>query len=295
MDSEATWKDTSIKPINRKHSNLNMSTPIEEADRFLLKNGLDKIDFNETSYAWGFRENEPIIALIQSIDGGEVFQSVMSLYWASAEYIAKPWCLLLVVDDLPPPQRQMLESLSKQYNIQQIENKELLHTVQNQLKRLTEILIEYIPEDSENPIKALGESMKGWRTEKPATEFNYGLNIEVGNLDLYRENDQLVPSRKTIPLTAASDETRIEGILPRLISNQNGLHFDTEHRNLPMVFRLTVGEKSELVMRFEADKSNIIEATSFWSLHQSFIHTNKLAFIEPNTGDILFNCVRVTG
>ena len=33
-----------------------MSTPIEKADQFLQENELDRIDFHETSYAWGFRE-----------------------------------------------------------------------------------------------------------------------------------------------------------------------------------------------------------------------------------------------
>ena len=270
-----------------------MSTPIEKADQFLQENELDRIDFHETSYAWGFRENEPIIALIEGSDGGSVFQSVMGLYWASAEYIAKPWCLLLMVDNIPLPQMQMLEKLSKQYNIQQVSGETLLPIISSQLKKLTEILDEYIPENTSDPIKTLGESMRSWSAVKPVHEYTYHPEIEVGPLDLYRENGQLVPSRKTVPLIAASGEKRVEGILPRLMDIKNGLYFDTEHRNLPMVFRIRTGDEPMLVTRFEADKCNIVEATSFWSLHQDFKQTNRLAFIEPNTGDILFNCVRV--
>ena len=112
----------------------------------------------------------------------------------------------------------------------------------------------------------------------------------MGNLDIYKEKGELVPSRKTIPLTASTGKTRIEGILPRLISIKDGLFFDTEHRNLPMVFKLILCDSSRLVLRYEADKGNIVEATSFWSLYQCFFSTGRLAFIELNTGDILFSC-----
>jgi hypothetical protein len=270
-----------------------MPSPIEEVEAFLLENGLNRIDFHGTDYAWGFREDEPIIALIQSSDGGAAFQAAMSLYWAAAEYIAKPWCLFLEVEGLALHHRQMLDNLTKQYNIQVLSGDvKLFVSVKNQLNRLVTILEEYIPVCSTEPLKALGDSVKTWREEKPVNEYRYDLEIETGKLGIYEENGALIPSRKTIPLTAASSDVSIEGILPRLVNIEDGLSFDTEHRNLPMVFKLHIGETSQLVTRFEADKSNIIEATSFWGLHQGFTLTNKLAFIEPNTGDILFNCLR---
>ena len=145
---------------------------------------------------------------------------------------------------------------------------------------------------SKVPISALRKSIKQWREKKPVHEYSYMVEVETGNLDIYRENGELVPSRKTIPLTVSTGKARIEGILPRLISIKEGLFFDTEHRNLPMVFRLEIGVLSRLVFRYEADKGNIMEATSFWFFYQCFLSTGKLAFIEPNTGDILFSCVR---
>ena len=268
-----------------------MPAPFKEVEKYLQENGLDRIDFQGTDTAWGYRENEPIFAIIQSSDGGAAFQSAMSLYWAAAEYIMKPWCLFLLVDELAPHFLQMLENLRSQYNIQIIPSEDLLlDVVRKQLERLTTILDRYIPEDAENPSKALSESIRGWKEKKPASEYEHNVAIETGSLEVYKENGQLVPSRKTIPLTAVSGETRIDGILPRLVSIEDGLSFDTEHRNLPMVFRLHIGEEAKLVTRFEADKGNIMEATSFWSLHKEYTRTKKLAFIEPNTGDILFSC-----
>ena len=268
-----------------------MPTPIEEIDIYLQENGLDRISFHGIDLAWGFRKDEPIIGIINQGEASAAFQAAMSLYWASADYITKPWCLLLAVNGMAPQQLQMLENLAKQYNIQVVSEERLLPTVREQLNRLTKILRVYV-DDAQNPIKALGESIKQWRREKPANEYSFNVEIKTGSLEIYMENGELLPSRKTIPLTASSNETRIDGILPRLLSVEDGLFFDTEHRNLPMVFKLHIAEDSELVLRFEADKSNIIEATVFWSLYRSFTLTNKLAFIAPNTGDILFSCGR---
>ncbi len=268
-----------------------MPSPVESLDTFLLDNGLTRINFHGTSHAWGFRDDEPIIALITEQPPGLAFQSAMSLYWASADYISKPWCLLIDAD-IPLHQKELLENLATQYNIQQVNGENLVDTASLQLQKLVEILREYIPKDSDKPIETLGKSIKSWRSEKPFYENSYKIDIQTGNLDIYKENDELVPSRKTIPLTLSSSDKRIEGILPRLISIENGLLFETEHRNLPMVYKIDTGE-NRLVMRFEADKSNIIEATAFWGLQISFTVTKRLAFIEPNTGDILFNCVGV--
>ena len=269
-----------------------MSSPIEVTDRFLRENSLNRIDFHGTDYAWGFRENEPIIALIAKRDREAAFRAAMELYWGSAEYIPKPWCLFIVVEDIAPHHRQMLDNLAKQYNIQVISGASLLEAVKEQLQVLLQILKTYIPTDSENAMMSLGESIKGWKKEKPAHETSYRVEVETGNLEVYMENGVLVPSRKTIPLTIQSGEKSIDGILPRLVDVENGLFFDTEHRNLPMVFRLFIDKEARLVLRFEADKGNIVEAASFWGIFQSFTDTKRLAFIEQNTGDILFSCRR---
>ena len=268
-----------------------MISAVEELNSFLMGNGMEAISFHGTDYAWGFREDEPVIALIVKRDGSEAFQAAMSVYWASAEYIAKPWCLFIIAD-LEPHHRQMIENLARQYNIETKSPENLLSKTEIQLEKLTEILEAYIPEDSENQLLSLGDSIKRWREKKPVKERSFNIQVETGNLDVYRENGELVSSRKTIPLTTKSGDSSIEGVLPRLISVDEGLYFDTEHRNLPMVFKLRVSEASTLVLRFEADKSNLIEATSFWSLFKKFTSMNRLAFIEPNTGDILFSCKR---
>ena len=269
-----------------------MSSPIETIDHFLQQKGMIRIEFHGTDYSWGFRENEPVIAVIAEGDGGTAFQSAMSIYWASAEYIPKPWFLFISVDGVAPHHRQMLDNLAKQYNVQIVAIEELSESVEEQLERLLRILSVYVPEGSPDPIMDLGKSIKRWREEKPEHEYSFNVSTKTGNLDIYKENGDLVPSRKTIPLTASSNNARIDGILPRLISVNEWLLFDTEHRNLPMVFKLYIGDSSSLVLRFEADKGNIGESVSFWSLFQGFLSSGRLAFIEPNTGDILFSCVR---
>jgi hypothetical protein len=268
-----------------------MDSQITAVDEFLRKQGLERIEFHGTDYSWGFRENEPVIALIAKGDGGAAFQAAMSLYWASAEYIVKPWCLFISVEDIAPHHRQMIENLSRQFNINMVPIDVLFESVEEQLDDLVKILEAYVPEGSIEPFIDLGKSVRSWGEEKPANEYSYNVTIEVGNLDVYKEGDELTPSRKTIPLTVTAGETKIDGVLPRLVKvDDSGCFFDTEHRNLPMVFRLFIGDSSRLVLRFEADKCNMIEATSFWSLYHGFLRTGRLAFIEPNTGDILFSC-----
>ena len=286
-------KDISGKPINTGTINHTMPKPIEELEKYLQENGLTRIEFHGTSYAWGFRENEPIIALINEKDPGIAFQSIMSLYWASADYITKPWCLLIEAENIPSHQRNMLDNLASQYNIKQVSEDTIFDTARKQLDYLIDILNEYIPENSERPLQDLGESIKNWRQEKPAKEYIYEAQIETGNIDIYKENNVLTPNRKTIPLTAISGDKRVESILPRLVEAEKNLVFDTEHRNLPMVFKLIIGEDSRLITRFEADKGNIIEAAGFWGLYHAFNESKRLAFIEPNTGDILFDCTRI--
>jgi hypothetical protein len=265
---------------------------INAIESLLLKNGLHRIEFNGTDYSWGFRENEPIISILLSQNDGTTYQKAMRLYWATADYVAKPWCLLITLDNLAQNHIDLLENISKQYNISLTKRNELLSSISIQLVALTSILREYIPQCTVNPLKELGESVKSWKEDKPVKEYNYEVNIRTGNLEIYKENEVLVPSRITIPLMVTANETRIEGILPRLVNIDKGLFFDTEHRNLPMAFKMRIGNTSELTLRFEADKSNINEATIFWSLYQEFMRTNRLLFIEPNTGDTLFNCLR---
>lgn len=266
-----------------------MPSHIEEIDAYLQEKGMDRVEFHGIDQSWGFREGEPIIGVIGRRESA--FQAAMSLYWASADFITKPWCLLLVDSGLHDQQKAMLDNLSRQHNIRMVSEDRLFTVIESQLDWLVKVLDVYI-EYNENPINSLGESMKKWRTDKPAHEHSFRVDTETGKLDVYMENGELSPGRKTIPLTVTSDDARIEGVLPRLVSTENGLLFDTEHRNLPVVFKLQVAEDSELVMRFEADKSNIIEATVFWGLFNSFTVKNKLAFIAPNTGDTLFSCWR---
>ena len=269
-----------------------MPNDIKPIESLLLKNGLERIEFNGADYSWGFRENEPIISILFSQNDGTTYQKAMSLYWAAADYVSKPWCLFITIDHLAQSHMDLLINISKQYNIRLTKRNELLSSISIQLFTFTSILLEYIPPGSVNPLKELGESIKRWKEDKPVKEYNYEVNIKTGNLDVYKENETLASSRITIPLMVTANETRIEGILPRLVNVDNGLLFDTEHRNLPMVFRIKIGDTSELTLRFEADKSNMNEATIFWSLYQEFMRTNRLLFIEPNTGDTLFNCLR---
>jgi hypothetical protein len=263
-----------------------MRDHIEKTSSYLLHNGLEPLKYRDLDYAWGWRPDEPVIALIETGS----FQSAMNIYWSSADYITKPWYLLINGDRVPGHQQIFLEKLFHQYNIQSVNPEEYLPSVKQQLIRLIKILGSYIPFDSRNPLMALGSSVKTWRETKPVNEYKYSVEIEVGNLDTYKVDGELVPSRKTIPLTIKSNKARIEGILARLVDTTPNLLFDTEHRNLPMVLRLRLGDRPQLLLRFEADKSNLIEATSFWSLHGEFIDTGKIEILENNTGKILFSC-----
>ncbi|MBD3173467.1 hypothetical protein GF326_13480 [Candidatus Bathyarchaeota archaeon] len=263
-----------------------MQDHIKEINSYLLHRGFEPLEYSVLDYAWGWRPEEPVIALIETAS----FQSAMNLYWSSAEYITKPWCLLINGDKVPSHQQILLEKLSRQYNIHSVNPEEYLPSVKQQLTRLVKILDTYIPDGSRNPLMDLGDSVKTWREMKPVNEYKYSVEIETGNLDAYKVDGELVPSRKTIPLTIRSNRAIIEGVLPRLVDTIPYPLFDTEHRNLPMVLRLRLGDRSQLSLRFEADKSNLLEATSFWRLHGEFIDTGKIEILENNTGKILFSC-----
>ena len=96
-----------------------MSLPSDEIHAYLTSNGLEVIPFQGADLYYGYRENEPVFAFI--VDGGDgsmAFQKVMGLYWSTAEYISKPWCLVMVTAlPMMPHNRQMLDNLGAQYNI----------------------------------------------------------------------------------------------------------------------------------------------------------------------------------
>ncbi|MBT4425247.1 hypothetical protein HOC87_12930 [Candidatus Bathyarchaeota archaeon] len=273
-----------------------MSLPSDDIHAYLSSNGLDVIPFKGTDLAYGYRENEPIFAFI--VDGGNgsmAFQKAMGMYWATAEYISKPWCLVMVTA-LPmiPHNRQMLDNLGTQYNIQLLETPQknaLLNIFIDQLENLTSIMHRYLEHTESNPSLSLGESMRTWKSEKPALEDTFHVEIDRGDLSIYDENGKMVPNRTTVPLTVTSGEAEIEGVLLRLVQSEPHLVFYTEHRNLPSVFRLDLKDQI-LTMRFEADKANIIEATSFESLVSAFKLKNEIRFSDPNSGQTVFN-VRV--
>ena len=270
-----------------------MSLPSDEIHAYLTSNGLEVIRFQGADLSYGYRENEPAFAFIHDEgDGSMAFQKAMGLYWATAEYISKPWCLVMVTA-LPmlPHNRQMLDNLGVQYNIRLLEksqNGAILDVVTEQLAHLMSIMHRYIDDTSSNPSLSLGESMRTWKSEKPALEDVVPVEIERGDLSIYEENGKMVPNRTTVPLTVTSGEAEIEGVLLRLVQSEPHLVFYTEHRNLPSVFRLDLGDQT-LTMRFEADKANIIEATSFESLVTAFKSKREITFSDPNSGQTVFN------
>ena len=95
-----------------------------EITEYLTSNGLEIIPFHGADQAWGYRENEPVFAFISDpSDGSMVFQNAMSLYWATAEYISRPWCLFMITGaQMMPHYRQMMENLAAQYNIEILES-----------------------------------------------------------------------------------------------------------------------------------------------------------------------------
>ncbi|MCK5670787.1 hypothetical protein KAI10_05350 [Candidatus Bathyarchaeota archaeon] len=254
---------------------------------------MEVIRFQGADLSYGYRENEPAFAFIHDEgDGSMAFQKAMGLYWATAEYISKPWCLVMVTA-LPmlPHNRQMLDNLGVQYNIRLLEkpqNGAILDVVTEQLAHLMSIMHRYIDDTSSNPSLSLGESMRTWKSENPALDDVVHVEIDRGELSIYEENGKMVPNRTTVPLTVTSGEAEIEGVLLRLIQSEPHLVFYTEHRNLPSVFRLDLGDQT-LTMRFEADKANIIEATSFESLVTAFKSKREITFSDPNSGQTVFN------
>ena len=270
-----------------------MSLPSEAIHDYLTPNGLKVIPFQGADLAYGYRENEPVFAFIQDGgDGSMAFHNAMGLYWATAEYISKPWCLVMVTAlPMMPHNRQMLDSLGAQYNIQLLEAPQdgaILEVVAQQLNHLISVMHRYIDPNASNPSVSLGDSIKTWKAEKPAIEDLIHVEIESRTLSIYEENGMMVPNRTTIPLTVTSGEAEIEGVLLRLIQSEPHLVFYTEHRNLPSVFRLDLGDQT-LTMRFEADKTNIIEATSFESLVTAFKSKREITFSDPNSGQTVFN------
>ena len=270
-----------------------MSLPVDEISGFLTSNGLEMIPFQGADSAYGYRENEPVFAFIADQgDGSMAFHNAMNLYWATAEYISKPWCLIMVTGTpMMPHNRQMLDNLSTQFNIRLIEGPqegEVLEEVTSQLDDLTAIMHRYV-EDVSNKSASLGGSMRLWKHEKPFLEDVIPVEVKLGDLSIYEENGQFTPNRTTVPLTAVSGEAEIEGILPRLVHSEPHLVFFTEHRNLPVVFKLELGENPEVTLRFEADKGNLIEATSFESLVTAFKSTGEISLNDHNTGESVFN------
>jgi len=243
-----------------------MSLPSEAIHDYLTSNGLEFIPFQGADLAYGYRENEPVFAFIQDEgDGSKAFHNAMGLYWATAEYISKPWCLVMVTAlPMMPHNRQMLDSLGTQYNIQLLEAPQdgaMMEVVAQQLNHLISVMQRYIDPNASNPCVSLGDSIKTWK---------------------------MVPNRTTVPLTVTSGESEIEGVLLRLVQSEPHLVFYTEHRNLPSVFKLDLGDQT-LTMRFEADKANIIEATSFESLITAFNSKREITLSDPNSGQTVFN------
>jgi hypothetical protein len=270
-----------------------MVLPSDEIHAYLTLNGLELIPFQGADLAYGYRENEPVFAFIQ--DGGDgslAFHKTMGLYWATAEYISKPWCLIMVTAlPMMPHNRQMLDNLGAQYNIQLLKapsDGAIIEVVTEQLNHLTSIMHRYIDPNASNPSVSLGDSIRAWKTEKLALEDLTPVEVERGNLPIYEENGRMVPNRTTVPLTVTSGEAEIEGVLLRLVQSEPHLVFFTEHRNLPSVFRLDLGDKT-LTMRFEADKGNIIEATSFESFVTTFKVKHLITFRDPISDQKVFN------
>ena len=268
-----------------------MDSPVDLAD-YLTQSGLELIPFHGVDQAWGFREHEPVFAFISDpSDGSMIFQNAMSLFWATAEYISRPWCLFMITGaPMMPHQRQMMDNLASQYNIVILETpskQELKILVETQLSNLVSIMQRYVEQGAENPSLSFGKSIRNWKEKKRVLEDVSNVEIKMGDLSQYTEKGELTPSRTTVPLSVQSGESVIEGILPRLIQ-ADPLVFYTEHRNLPVVFKLDFGEKS-LTSRFEADKGNLIEAFSFESLMTAFKSSGEISFIDQNTGNLVFN------
>ena len=262
-----------------------------ELAEYLINNGLELISFHGVDQAWGYRENEPVFAFISDpSDGSMAFQNAMSLYWATAEYISRPWCLFMsTMAPMMPHHRQMLENLAVEYNIRILESPsqdELLGLVKTQLSCLASTMKRYIDSSTENPFVSFGESIRGWKDNKPVLEEVTKVGVKIDNLTQYEVDGYLIPSRTTVPLTVQSGDFSIEGILPRLIL-ADPLVFYTEHRNLPVVFNLDLGENT-FTTRFEADKGNLIEASSYESLMTAFKSTGEISFTDQNTGEMVF-------
>ena len=270
-----------------------MTLPVDEISDYLASNGLGMIPFQGTYSAYGYRKNEPVFAFITDQgDGSNAFHNAMNLYWAPAEYISKPWALIMVTGTpMMPHNRQILNNLSTQYNIRLIEEPledEVMTEIRSQLDNLTVIMHRYV-EDISNKSASLGRAMRLWKAEKPVLVDVIPVEVKLGNLSIYEEKGRLGPNRTTVPLTVDSGDDVIEGMLPRLVKTEPNLVFFTEHRNLPVVLKLELGEDPVLTVRFEADKGNLIEATNFESLVTAIKSTGEILFNNPNSGESVFN------
>ncbi len=261
----------------------------DELQEYLTSNGLHPLKFHGVDHAWGYRENEPVFVFI--IDSKNGFQDAMNLYWSTAEFISRPWCLIMgSKTPMNPGDKRILDNLASRYHIRVLENPSqdrFMTVVKEELSTLTSIMSRYIQPDSDNPSVSLGESINAWKDEGYFHKEIHSVSVDVGNLAIYEKSGELVPNRVTVPLTVHAGGEEIEGILLRLIQMDPPI-FHTEHRNLPMVLSINLGNHS-FTTRFETDKGNLVEATSYETLMRAFKCLKEISFINPNTSLSVFH------
>lgn len=252
--------------------------------------------------SWCLRENEPVFTfIIDDQDGSRGYRETINKFWATADYIAKPWShhLILTHENLRKDQENMITALSSQFNIRvhsPVNLDQLRETLIIQVKEVAGLLKRYVME--EPSIHGLKPGIEKWRTSKPRTDIKYKMtrHSSLETLEIYKETAEFTQSRKTPPLTAESNGAEMESILLRLVDvKDTALRFDTEHRNLPVFLELnidTMNKKTLMFMGFEADKSNISQALSFERFVQNLDQTGKMKLVEPNTGTVVFDFIQ---
>ena len=224
--------------------------------------------FMGADQAWLFRDGEPVFTfIVDDGDGGRGFTETLSLYWGSADHIAKPLFhfLLLAGGALNPEHRAMMDSLASQYRVTMLTEpsaQELKRLVDAEVADLLKVMSRYCG----GTVPSLRRSVAAWADERPRVRVSLRCEPEydLAHLQVFAEGGSLRPSRMAVPCSLEAPGVTLESIMLRLVEIGDVLRFSSEHRNLPLTVDFTLGGGgSALSFLYEPEKGNLAQAYRF--------------------------------
>jgi len=224
--------------------------------------------FMGADQAWLFRDGEPVFTfIIDDGDGGKGFTETLSLYWGSADHIAKPLFHFLVLAGgaLNPEHRTMMDSLASQYRVKVLTEPsalELEGLIDAEVADLLRVMDRYC----DGTVASLRRSVAAWADERPRVGACLRCESEYdpARLHVFAEGGSLRPSRMAVPCSLETPGVALESVLLRLVEAGQSLRFSSEHRNLPLTVDFVLGEGgSALSFLYEPEKGNLAQAYQF--------------------------------